>query len=162
VALDQPVTQAEFGELVGITQQAVNDLVKRGVLTDGHTCQQWLWDYCKRLRLQAAGRDGTDLSTARAALDNAKRIEVELRNAIKQREYAPVWALADLLALVGRQISGALESIVPGIRLRWPDVGADKLKLIEAEVVKARNLAAGITLDRLLDRESETSEEEAA
>ena len=48
--LDRPCTQAEFGELVGISQQAVSNLVARRVLIPGQTAQHWLDRYLSHLR----------------------------------------------------------------------------------------------------------------
>lgn len=48
--LDKPCTQQEFGELVGISQQAVSNLVSRGVLVPGQTAQHWLDRYLSHLR----------------------------------------------------------------------------------------------------------------
>lgn len=48
--LERPCTQEEFGELVGISQQAVSNLVKRGVLKPGQTGQHWLDRYLSHLR----------------------------------------------------------------------------------------------------------------
>lgn len=40
--LSGAITQQQFGELVGVSQQAVSDLVGRGVLTPGDTASEWL------------------------------------------------------------------------------------------------------------------------
>lgn len=50
VDLDVPCTQAEFGKMVGISQQAVSNLVVRGVLKPGQTAQHWLDRYLSHLR----------------------------------------------------------------------------------------------------------------
>lgn len=150
--LDRILTQVEFAELVGIGQPAVSDLQRRGVLRPNVTGASWLRAYCEQLREQAAGRAGT-LAENRAALDNERRIEIAMRNAIKRKEFAPVSALSEVLAKVGRQVAGTLDGIGPAIRLRWPDVTAEQLRLVDAEIAKARNLAAGISLDQLVDED---------
>jgi len=152
--LDRLLSQTEFADLVGISQQAVSDLKRRGVLRDNVTGASWLRAYCEQLREQAAGRAGT-LAENRAALDNERRIEIAMRNAIKRKEFAPVETIAIVLAKVGRQIAGTLEAIGPAIRLRWPDVTSEQLRLIDGEIAKARNLAAQISLDQLADDEDE-------
>jgi terminase small subunit / prophage DNA-packing protein len=48
--LEQPCTQDEFGEMVGITQPSVSKLVTRGILIPGQTAQQWLDRYLTHLR----------------------------------------------------------------------------------------------------------------
>lgn len=77
-------TQAEFGRLVGISQSAVSDLVRRDVLKPGATLGQWLLEYCGNLREVAAGRlasGGLDLVAERAALAKAQRERIELEMA---------------------------------------------------------------------------------
>lgn len=50
IDLDVPCTQAQFGWLVGISQQAVSNLAARGVLKPGQTAQHWLDRYLSHLR----------------------------------------------------------------------------------------------------------------
>jgi len=49
IDLDAPCTQAEFGEIVVISQQAVSNLAARGVLKPGQTAQHWLDRYLSHL-----------------------------------------------------------------------------------------------------------------
>lgn len=148
--LNRRITQAEFGDLVGISQPAVSDLAKRGVLKPDGSAAAWLLAYCERLREEAAGRAGR-LAESRAALDDERRIEIAMRNAIKRREYVPVVVIEQVLAKVGRQIAGIFDGFVPAIRLRWPEVTSDQLRLIEAELARARNLAATMSPDVLVE-----------
>ena len=78
------------------------------------------------------------------ALDSARREEVELRNAVKRREYAPVAVIDEVLARVGRRIARILGDLPAAIRCCWPDATADQLLLIDAETAKACALAAGM------------------
>lgn len=50
VDLNLPCTQAQFGRLVGISQQAVSNLAARGVLLPGQTAQHWIDRYLSHLR----------------------------------------------------------------------------------------------------------------
>ncbi len=155
VDLQARVTQAAFGGLVGISQQAVSDLLLRGVIADGGTCGEWLQQYCGHLREQAAGRlaaGDLDLATERAALARAQREKVEMQNAVTRRELAPVALLEQVLSKVGRQIAGILEAIPVQLKRR-SDLSADDLDFITREIVKARNQAAGITLADLSDED---------
>lgn len=56
VALDQPVTQEEFGQMVGISQQAVSSLCTRGVLLPGQSAREWLTRYLMHLQSQIIAR----------------------------------------------------------------------------------------------------------
>ncbi len=152
--LAQDIAQAEFALMTGISEARVSQLLDEGVLARGATAAEWLIAYCRHLREQAAGRAGT-LAETRAALDNERRIEIAMRNAIKRKEYAPVGAIAEVLAKVGRQAAGILEALTPAIRLRWPDVSSEQLRLVDAEVARARNRIAAISLDDLVDKEEQ-------
>lgn len=147
--VDRAITQGEFAAMVGITQQAVSDLQRRGVLRNGVTGASWLLAYCEHLREQAAGRAG-QLAEARAALDNERREEIAMRNAVKRREYLPAMVIAQVLARMGRQIAGILDGLVPAVRRRWPELTGEQLRLLESEIARARNLASALSVDDLL------------
>jgi len=55
-ALSQPVTQEEFGQMVGISQQAVSSLCTRGVLLPGQSAQEWIFRYLMHLQHQIIAR----------------------------------------------------------------------------------------------------------
>ena len=156
--LERVVTQAEFAALVGITQQAVSDLASRGVLKPNTAGGGWLLAYCQHLREQAAGRAG-ELASASAALKRSQREEVELRLAIKRRQFAPVAVLQVVVARGARRAEAVLATIVPNVRRRWPDIKAEHLAVIEAEIVRARNEVAGVSIDAVL---AEIDDEKAA
>ena len=54
--LEQPCTQQNFADLVGISQPAVSQLVSRGVLLPEQTAQRWLDRYLTNLREQIVSR----------------------------------------------------------------------------------------------------------
>lgn len=152
--LTGPCTVDEFAALTGAPRPLVASLLTRGVLSPNGTARDWLHAYGRHLRELAAGRAG-DLAAASAALKDAQRQEVELRLAIKRREVVPLALITQVLAKTSRQCAGILEGLIPGIRLRWPDVTSDQLKLIEAEVALVRNRMAAISLDDLLDSQAQ-------
>ena len=55
-ALGQPVTQEEFGQMVGISQQAVSSLCKRGILLPDQSAQEWVRRYVLHLHDQIVAR----------------------------------------------------------------------------------------------------------
>jgi hypothetical protein len=62
-------TQKEFAAHVGLSQQAVSDLVRREILLKGGTLNEWWLAYCEHLREVAAERQAKDSDldlTARA------------------------------------------------------------------------------------------------
>lgn len=144
------ITQAQFAELVGVTQQAVSALIGRGVLIAGDTAGQWLLDYCENLREQAAGRASMgdlDLVQERARLAKEQADKVAMANQIERKELASVTVLELVIAKVGRQIAATLEAIPVQLKRSSTSLTAEDLKLITEEIIKARNLAASMELN---------------
>lgn len=146
--LNQPSTQAQFGELVGISQQAVSELLAKKIIAPDADAIAWLRSYVTHLREQAAGRgaDGV-LATERGRLAREQADAQAMKNAVARKELAPVFLLEEVLARVGRQIAGKLEAIPVNLRRRYPDLTGPQLAAIEAEIIDARNIASTVSLD---------------
>lgn len=147
-------TQAQFGEVVGISQPAVSELLSRGVLTEGAPLSRWILEYCSNLREVAAGRlaaGDLDLATERAALARAQREKIEMQNAVTRRELAPTHLIEEVLARAGTRVAGILDAIPGQIRRRVPSLPGSELDAIAMEIAKARNIAAAVSLDDLRD-----------
>lgn len=135
-------SQSEFGELVGISQQAVSDLAVRGVLSVEAPLGKWLIEYCSHLREMAAGRatDGTiDLPTERALLARAQREGQEIKNEVARGTYAPIEALTDILANASQSIVDQLDQLPAGISRVCPELPQAVRDLIMTTVARARN-----------------------
>jgi phage terminase Nu1 subunit (DNA packaging protein) len=162
--LDVPCTQAAFGVHVGISQQAVSDLIARGVLRQGDTGDVWRLAYCEHLRQIAAGRDPDgELSTERARLARETADKVAMANAVTRKEFAPVAILEVILADVARQIATRLDALVPQIKRALPDLPASALAQLAAEIHTCRELCAGANLksaDRLQREEDDEAEDD--
>jgi phage terminase Nu1 subunit (DNA packaging protein) len=162
VSLDQPCTQAAFGELVGVSQPAVSDMVARGLLQPGQTAGQWLHAYCAHLREQAAGRgaDG-ELAFQRSELARVNRERAEIKLALERRQYAPVAVIEQVLATVGRKIVGVLEPLHVNLHRQCPALTPEDLKIIQTEVSRACDVAASASLAILEVDEAEEGAEPA-
>lgn len=160
VDLSSVLSQEAFGELVGISQPAVSDLMSRGVIEAGQPAGVWLLAYASHLREQAAGRgaDG-ELASERARLAREQADAVAMKNAQSRREVAPVGIIEEVLAHAARQIATVLEGIQPQLRRRFPDLTGEQLKLIASELARARQVAAGVNLG-MLDAQREETEED--
>ena len=160
--LDTTCTQAQFGELVGISQQAVSDLLTREVIQPGAPAGAWLIDYCANLREQAAGRgaDG-ELAFQRSELARVTRERAQIKLATERKEYAPVSVVEQLLATVGRTIAGSLEALPGTLHKRCPALTPEDLKIVQIEVSKACDLAAAASLATLDAAEAESNAEGA-
>jgi phage terminase Nu1 subunit (DNA packaging protein) len=159
------MTQATFGELVGISQQAVSGLAARGVIDASMAGQQMLLAYCSHLREQAAGRAASgslNLVDERAKLAKAQRERIELENAVTRKELAPVALMVEVLAKAGAKVAGILDGIPGAVRRRVPSLTADEVNNIAAEIARVRNIAASISLADLRDDQEGSDEEGAA
>src|SRR5437773_7081158 len=90
--LDERMAQGRFGELVGISQQAVAALMKAGTLRRGDTAAQWLHAYCASLRAAASGRapDDSGVSQQRSRLLAAQAHRTEVENKRRAGQLMPV------------------------------------------------------------------------
>lgn len=158
IDLNWKIDQSGFGRVVGISQPAVSGLVSRGVLRESGTLGEWLLDYCGNLREQAAGRASMgdlDLVAERARLAKEQADAVALKNAIARNEYAPYALLTEALARVSGVLVSILEALPVKLKKTSKRLTSEDLKLIEQEIVKARNLAAAIQLEEIEDDEEE-------
>lgn len=143
-------TQAQFGELVGISQQAVSEMLQRNVIKPGDSVGLWLIDYVAHLRDQAAGRgaDG-ELARQRSELARVSRERAEIKLALERKLFAPVQFIEQVLATVGRSIAGVLEPLHATLHKRCPALTPEDLKFIQQEVAKACDLAVNVSLSNL-------------
>lgn len=160
INLGQVLSQEAFGDLVGISQPAVSDLMTRGVIQAGQPCGVWLLAYTAQLREQAAGRgaDG-ELASERARLAREQADMVAMKNAQSRKELAPVLILEEVLALVTRQVATVLDGIGPQLRRNFPDLSGEQLKLIGGELARARQLAATVNLQAVDAQRAELDED---
>lgn len=154
VDLAGKLNQTAFAALIGVSGPAVSQMFARGTLSAEMTTGEMLLAYCSHLREQAAGRQGDgdlNLPTERAWLAREQRIRIELQNAVTRRELAPVVVIEEVLAKAGSRVAGILESIPGNIRRRIPRLTMDELNVVSAEIVRARNIAASVSLDDIGD-----------
>lgn len=142
IKLDVRVPQAVFGSMVGVSQQAVSDGIRAGVLTPDATCATWLREYCSNLREVAAGRaTGGDLDLAgeRALLARAQREGQEIKNEVSRGTYAPIELLSDVLANASQAVVDRLDQIPAALIRVCPDLPQMVRDAVMAEVASARN-----------------------
>lgn len=164
IDLDAPITQQQFGHLVGIAQPTVSDWCRRGLLREGGTAGEWLRSYCDRLREMASGRGGDDgpaLVAERARLAREQADKVAMQNAVTRSELAPAWLLEQVLAKTGARVGNLLNTIPGALRRRFPQLTAEDLADVAVIVAKVRNMAASMRLSDL-DADEELPEQDAA
>lgn len=141
--LDAHISQAEFAQMVGVSEASISKRVSDGVLTRGECAHAWMVAYCEHLRDQAAGRLGEtlglDLVQERAGLARAQRESQELKNAVARGEYAPIGILADVLALASSAIVDRLDQLEGQLRKACPDLPEEARQVILRVIADARN-----------------------
>ena len=141
--LDQRISQAEFAELVGISEARVSQLVGEGLFARGETAHQWLLGYCERMRDIAAGRmsqefGGLDLVQERAALARSQREGVDIKNAVALGQFAPIELLTAVLATASQSIADRFEAL-PGALHKVCPLPAEGRIALETALAAARN-----------------------
>ncbi len=140
--LAAPISQAEFAQIVGISEARVSTLISEGVLVKGDNAHGWLLGYCERLRDMAAGRasvGGLDLVQERAALARSQREAQELKNAVARGEFAPIGLLADVLGQAASAVVDRMDQVEGDLRKACPDLPEDARVVVLRTLANARN-----------------------
>lgn len=119
--LSVPVTQAEFAAMVGVSQQAVSNMVAAGNLPADGSALVWIRAYCDHLCNVAAYRMGNaslDLVQERAGLAKVQREAWALKNQQARADYAPVELLNEVLLAASVALNGEFEAL----RVRLPEL----------------------------------------
>jgi phage terminase Nu1 subunit (DNA packaging protein) len=100
-----------------------------------------------------------ELSEERARLARAQAENVEMKNAVMRREYAPVALLEEALARAARQMARTLEALPVKLRRSSAVMSTEDISLVEREIAGLRNIAAAAVLedDGAIDTEGEDS-----
>lgn len=155
--------QMDVAAHLDLSDRSVREWEPKLGLPPDYTMADFRIAYIRRLREEAAGRatDGDlDLASERARLAAAQADKVEMQNAERRGELAPVAAMEMVLANVGTKVGKILDTIVPQIRRRVPGVTAEVAAALEADIAKCRNMAAGMTLASLNEPDDDQEEEQ--
>jgi phage terminase Nu1 subunit (DNA packaging protein) len=142
IDLDATATQAEFARITGIDQAAVSRMVGT-VLTEGDSLQTWIQALLKHRGELAAGRSG-GLASERERVARAQAERIERENALKAAQLIPADQFTAALADVAAQMVPILEGLPGRIRKRAPAATVAMIKVVEDEVIRARNLLAAL------------------
>lgn len=144
-------TQQAIAEHLDLDQSAVSRLVAELKIDWATTPMDAIRiAYIRRLREQAAGRATTGdlaLATERARLAREQADRVAMENARRRRELAPVSTIETVLARVSRQIAGILEALPVQLRRRSTNLTTEDIEFLQAEIDKARMVAANLKVD---------------
>lgn len=152
---DAPISQAEFAQLIGVSEARVSQLVTEKVITRGETGHEWLLSYCERLRDQAAGRagsDGADLVYERALLTRSQREAQDLKNQVARKQFAPIGLLADVLGLASSAVVDHMDQIEGHMRKAYPDLPYEALVVVLRVMAGARNEWIRVTTKQIAEQ----------
>ncbi len=168
-ALQGTITQAEFAQLVGVSEARVSQMLAEGALPRGASGHSWLLAYAERLREQAAGRasaeaGGLDLVQERAGLARSQREAQEMKNQVMRGEWAPIGLLEDVLAAAAAGVVDRFEQLDGALKKAAPDLPAAARDVVHKQIADARNewirataSLAAASLDQLLDDGDDTA-----
>ena len=142
IDLSQPVTQAEFGAIVGVSQQAISDFAKTCDLPDSPPLGYMLRAYLDRLREQAESRlatGGLDLTQERALLAREYRIAHARKNAEARAEFAPTVLLTEVLGIVSTNVAARIGTLGDALRRACPTLPHSALATIDSTIESAQN-----------------------
>lgn len=146
-----------------MSQQAASQLLaEMGIDWKATSLDEIRVAYIRRLREMAAGRAAAgdlDLATERARLAREQADKIAMQNAVTRGELTPTVVLEQVLAAAAAKIAGILDAIPGLVRRRVPQLASGDIDMITAEVAKARNTVAAMSLTELVE---EAAEEAAA
>lgn len=139
------ITQEQFGELVGVTQQAISKLAAKGVFEPGGTAQQWLLSYCEHLREEAAGRSA-ELMIERTRKEKEQADKLADERKIRRKEHVPVYLLTESMSSIARQVVSMLEALPVKLK-KETKIKIAHIKIVEREIVGIRNAIVKVNPD---------------
>jgi phage terminase Nu1 subunit (DNA packaging protein) len=163
--LDEKISQAEFAQIIGVSEARVSQLVADRTIVRGDTAGEWIVAYCERLREQAAGRLGDevgalDLVQERAALAREQRMAIEIKNALARGEFAPIALLAEVLANASQSVSERFEQLPGALRKACPDMPDTARDQVMSAIADARNEWVRVTERLVVERLEEDDDED--
>lgn len=151
----QRPTQTEIAEHLDISDRRVRELaVEWGIDSREISLSAWRIRYLRHLREQAAGRAAAgdlDLAVERARLAKEQADRIAMQNAVTRKELAPAHLIEEVLARAGARAAKLLDTIPGELRRRAASLTADDLSTVAGVIVKARNIAAAVSLADLED-----------
>lgn len=144
------VSARQLGEVLGLNERTVRELVDRGIVTRTSRGRYDLFGsvlaYVEHLRSVAAGRGGEaasyDLTRERARLAKEQADERELRNATLRGELVEAEAVRREWSDVLRGVRSRILSVPSRVRQSLPHLTAHDVERIDGELRRALEEAA--------------------
>lgn len=153
----EPITQGEFADLIGVSERMVRYMVAEGVLRHGQSFRDWNRLAFENLRESAAGRPDVYMQEKLRDLEvRRKRNEVELWKTLG--DYAPIAAIEQVLASIGRGVAGHLEPLPGDIHKLCPDLTPEALVKVQKAIATACDLAVSASMALLNEPDEEAAD----
>ena len=166
-SIDQVVTDAQFGAIVGCDHATVQDWRSKKRLPTPLVLGVGLRAMYLRLREQAALRlghtdGGLDLVQERAALAREQRIGIELKNQVLRGQYSDTALLERVLAAAAAAVVERFDHLPAKLRTACPDLPQAALEQVMTTIAGARNewakQTAALVLEQALPEDDDEPE----
>lgn len=154
------VNRKDLSDILGVTPQTLGNWLKEGlpVVQDNGTNAGKLYDCSEVIdwlvsRRAGSNGGGVNQKNQEVRLTKERADNLEIKNAILRREYAPISVVSAVLSKVGAQISATLDSLPLNMKRKIPSLTTTDLDIAKREVIKCQNAASQIdeALSRALD-----------
>jgi len=157
IDLNKQVSQAEFAQMVGISERHARTLAARGIIEAGANGRAWIKSYAGHLREEAAARSATNglsLPDERAALARAQTERIRRENLAALAELAPAAHLRIALDHAADSIAPVLQAASQRIKAAIPDLPPRALALLDEALARCNEELATLRLpiDEQLDQ----------
>ena len=147
VDLLEPASPLLVARAIGVSRQAVQDMLKDGRLGVVETNWDLLKAVYNRLRATAAKRgvDSQDDENAlnpqqeKALLDRSRREAQEIKNAVARGEFAPIELLTNTLASASVAVADQFDQLPNMVRKSCPDMKPGEVETVQRVINNARN-----------------------
>ena len=159
------VSGTTLARLLNLSERRVYQLAEAGVIPKGgrgsYPLVPAVQGYVKYLQDKVTGGGGSaaGLAAERARLARAQANKVERQNKEAERELLPAVVLAQVIGQTGARVAGILDGIVPAVKRRG-GLTAVGMKVLQEEVLRARQIAASMSLADLDVTPGEESDDE--
>lgn len=167
VDLSAPASPLLVARAIGVSRQAVQDMLKDGRLGVVETNWDLLKAVYNRLRATAAKRgvDSQDDENAlnpqqeKALLDRSRREAQEIKNAVARGEFAPIELLTNTLASASVAVADQFDQLPNMVRKSCPGMRPVEVETVQKVINNARNAwvrgTAALVSDALDDEADE-------
>jgi phage terminase Nu1 subunit (DNA packaging protein) len=148
--------QYELADKLGITQPAVSELYRKGVLTKGASEDDLVRQCLRHFREMAAGRKGEngnfDLATERARLAARQAEEKEIELAERRGDLLPKKVTASVFSFHNGTIRARLLSIPNRLKAQHPDLPTEVFLTAKALIHEALTELSHVRFPTGIDR----------